>query len=121
VSLTFSNSWRKVLLQFVCVHSKSFFFSVYVAVTVRCLCSAVIFFYSFFKLLIEAEKRGFIDEDSSSPMSRDTFNPINLLAQYLMRNNPRYCQLQETSPYVRGLRRVAEDLKRDVYEMEINK
>nr|CAB3241204.1 EF-hand calcium-binding domain-containing protein 5-like [Phallusia mammillata] len=73
------------------------------------------------KLLLEAEKRGLIENDEDPDFTRSRFNPLNLLAQYLMRNNPRYCQLHESSPYVRGLKKVAEDLKRDVYQLEANK
>lgn len=53
------------------------------------------------KLLIEVGK--------CSPEKH--FNPINYLAQYLMRNNPRYSNFPEASPYVRGLRKVCEELR----------
>ena len=53
------------------------------------------------KLLIEIGKR---------PPEKH-FNPINYLAQYLMRNNPRYSNFPEASPYVRGLRKVCEELR----------
>ncbi|CAK8684544.1 EF-hand calcium-binding domain-containing protein 5-like isoform X3 [Clavelina lepadiformis] len=72
------------------------------------------------KVLLEAEKRGLIESDELDE-GRRKFNPINLLAQYLMRNNPRYCNFAEASPYIRGLWKVSEELKRDVYQTEANK
>ncbi len=68
------------------------------------------------KLLIEADGRGLV----TGPVDTDVeFNPINYLAQYLMRNNPRYSLLNgETSPYVRGLRRVAEELRAQLLEQD---
>ena len=49
------------------------------------------------------------------------FNPINFLAQYLMRNNPAFSNFNETSPYVRGLRQVVEELKLEIFHLSDNK
>ncbi|XP_060077280.1 EF-hand calcium-binding domain-containing protein 5-like [Ylistrum balloti] len=69
------------------------------------------------KLLNEADSRGLAEEVDVSP----NFNPINFLAQYLMRNNPKYCNFSEASPYVRGLREVADDLKKQLFNIEDNR
>ena len=69
------------------------------------------------KLLCEVEKRQLVDSKSASP----SFNPVNYLAQYLMRNNPIYSNFPEASPYARGLRKAAEDLKSNIFEMEANR
>ncbi|KAJ8042730.1 EF-hand calcium-binding domain-containing protein 5 [Holothuria leucospilota] len=69
------------------------------------------------KLLTEAERRGLTDRNESSP----DFNPLNYLAQYLMRNNPRYSNFPEASPYIRGLREVTEELKTHVFSFEDNR
>jgi len=63
------------------------------------------------KLLIEVEKRNLIDTE----VVDRNFNPINFLAQYLMRNNPKYSNFSEASPYIRGLRSVAEQLKHELF------
>nr|XP_026695158.1 EF-hand calcium-binding domain-containing protein 5-like [Ciona intestinalis] len=73
------------------------------------------------KVLLEAEKKGLIEGYNPDGETSRKFNPINLLAQYLMRNIPKYSNLSETSPYIRGLRAVAENLKRDVFDLEANK
>ena len=70
------------------------------------------------KLLNEADKRKLANgRDERDP----NFNPINFLAQYLMRNNPKYSNFSEASPYVRGLREVMEDLKRELFNIEDNR
>ncbi|XP_038058880.1 EF-hand calcium-binding domain-containing protein 5-like isoform X2 [Patiria miniata] len=69
------------------------------------------------KLLMEAEKRGLAESNEADP----NFNPINFLGQYLMRNNPRYSNFPEASPYIRGLREVTEELKKHVFSFEDNK
>jgi len=63
------------------------------------------------KLLMEVEKRDLIETE----VPDRNFNPINFLAQYLMRNNPRFSNFSEASPYIRGLRSVAEQLKLELY------
>ena len=65
------------------------------------------------KLLMEVEKRNLVDAETPDR----NFNPINFLAQYLMRNNPKYSNFSEASPYIRGLRSVAEQLKLELYNV----
>ncbi|ELT93929.1 hypothetical protein CAPTEDRAFT_205863 [Capitella teleta] len=69
------------------------------------------------KLLLEAEKK----ELANSNEVDSTFNPVNFLAQYLMRNNPKYSNFSEASPYVRGLRQVGEELREQLFDIEENK
>ena len=58
-------------------------------------------------LLVEVSKQGLHIE----PQPHHNFNPVNFLARYLMRNNPKYCgNLPEMSPYNRSMRRVADEL-----------
>ena len=49
------------------------------------------------------------------------FNPINFLAQYLMRNNPKYNNQNETSHYVRSMREVYQELRDQMFEIQGNK
>ena len=59
-------------------------------------------------LLVEVSKQGLHDVDSEP---HHNFNPVNFLARYLMRNNPKYCSnLPEASPYSRSMQRVADEL-----------
>lgn len=69
------------------------------------------------KLLVEVEKRELANTDEPDK----NFNPINFLAQYLMRNNPRYSNFSEASPYVRGLRAVTEDLRKQLFDLDENR
>ncbi|XP_013406765.1 EF-hand calcium-binding domain-containing protein 5 isoform X1 [Lingula anatina] len=69
------------------------------------------------KLLLEVDKRGLAEKEEQDP----NFNPINYLAQYLMRNNPRYSNFSEASPYTRGLRDVSDQLKRELFDLEENR
>jgi len=68
------------------------------------------------KLLNEVSDRNLADSEGFCP----DFNPINTLAQYLMRNNPKYSNLLESSPYAKGLKKVVEDLKKEIYSTEEN-
>ncbi|XP_046371619.2 EF-hand calcium-binding domain-containing protein 5-like [Haliotis rufescens] len=69
------------------------------------------------KLLCEADKRGLSEVALMDP----NFNPLNFLAQYLLRNNPKYSNFAEASPYVRGLREVAEELRKQLFHLEDNR
>lgn len=69
------------------------------------------------KLLVEVDKKQLADKDEPDP----NFNPINFLAQYLMRNNPKYSNFSEASPYVRGLRSVGEELRKQLFDLEENR
>jgi len=69
------------------------------------------------KLLSEVEKRDLAFSEGFCP----TFNPIDFLAQFLMRNNPRFSNFAEASPYAKGIRKVVEDLKKQVFSLEDNK
>ena len=69
------------------------------------------------KLLTVAEHKGLINTETQSK----DFNPINYLAQFLMRNNPRYSNFAEASPYARGIRKLLDDLKREAFAQEENK
>lgn len=69
------------------------------------------------KLLNEVSMRGL--EDYKLPS--DEFNPINFIAQYLMRNNPRFSNFAEAHPYCRTMRAVSEELKRMAYAIDENR
>lgn len=87
------------------------------------------------KLLQEAHKRGVVpapdDADDGSGSGSDSapavdvaasgLNPINFLGQHLMRNNPRFSNFSEASPYMMSMRLVQEKLKQKVYDMEENR
>ena len=71
------------------------------------------------KLLNAVNDRGLADAANGG--YDPDFNPINFLAQYMHRNNPRYSNFSEASPYVRGLRQVTEELKAELFDMEDNR
>ena len=68
-------------------------------------------------MLIEADKLGLTAKAEGDA----NFNPVNYLAQYLMRNNPRYSNFSEASPYVKSLREIGEVLKAQIFQLEDNK
>ena len=70
---------------------------------------------------MEAEKFGLLEKNFQCGDFGGTFSPINYLAQYLMRNNPRYSNLNKSSPYARGLKKVSEELKQDILALKENK
>jgi hypothetical protein len=59
------------------------------------------------KVLREAEKRQAVGA-TRLPAG---FNPINLLASHLMRNNPRFANFADASPYMASMRTVEQHLK----------
>ncbi|CAF0711900.1 unnamed protein product [Brachionus calyciflorus] len=69
------------------------------------------------KVLIEAQKKKLIDNNETDA----NFNPINRLAQFLIRNNPRHNSNNETSPYVRTTREVYQQLRDQLYILQKNK
>lgn len=72
------------------------------------------------KLLNAVNERGLTNPEAAGGFDPD-FNPINFLAQYLHRNNPRYSNFSEASPYVRGMRQVTEELKAQLFDLEDNR
>ena len=69
------------------------------------------------KLLDEVSMRGL--EDCKTQQA--DFNPVNFIAQYLMRNNPRYSNFAEAHPYCRMMREVSEELKKMAYAIDENR
>lgn len=69
------------------------------------------------KLLTEVSLRGIAECEETQP----DFNPVNYLAQYLMRNNPRYSNFAEAHPYCRTMHEVTEKLKRMAVSVDENK
>eukprot|EP01135_Chromosphaera_perkinsii_P003520 Nk52_evm20s246 gene=Nk52_evmTU20s246 len=54
-----------------------------------------------------------IEEDE---MRRERYDPLQRLAQYLMRNNPRYSNLMQSNPYAKQLKSVATTMKERYYK-----
>jgi hypothetical protein len=69
------------------------------------------------RVLKEADKKDLIQENKSDL----NYNPINILAQFLMRNNPKYNNHNETSSYVRTLRQVYQELREQMFAFQENK
>ena len=69
------------------------------------------------KLLDEVSSRGL----EEYRLQQADFNPVNFIAQYLMRNNPRYSNFAEAHPYCRTMREVSERLKKMAYAIDENK
>lgn len=69
------------------------------------------------KILKEAFKKKLIEKKEIDP----NFNPINRLAQFLIRNNPKSVNHCEISPYVRTLREVYQELRDQLYSLQGNK
>ncbi|XP_065588303.1 EF-hand calcium-binding domain-containing protein 5 [Cyrtonyx montezumae] len=62
------------------------------------------------KLLMEVEKKNVL-APAKEPAK---FNPITFLGEYLMRHNPQYDTSTKPGPYLRGLKAVTEELKREI-------
>eukprot|EP00794_Sanderia_malayensis_P014064 gene14064-15530_t len=69
------------------------------------------------KLVTVAAKKNLIGSESTSK----DFNPINYLAQFLMRNNPRYSNFAEAVPYTRSINKLLDELKTEAYNQEENR
>uniref|UniRef100_A0A3Q0KQZ2 EF-hand domain-containing protein n=1 Tax=Schistosoma mansoni TaxID=6183 RepID=A0A3Q0KQZ2_SCHMA len=71
-------------------------------------------------ILKEATRRNLItldvlDETSYRAGLDRNFNPVNRLAEYLMRNNHKHNHFNESSPYVRGLRYTLAKLQNEMF------
>ncbi|KAJ3388842.1 EF-hand calcium-binding domain-containing protein 5 [Lobulomyces angularis] len=87
------------------------------------------------KLLQEVERRNLVNENifsndgtddenkSNLRCQRPIFDPLNWLAQYLYRNNPRYANFSNStaSPYAKGMHEAGMQLKSRLFELETNK
>lgn len=69
------------------------------------------------RVLNEAQARDLVQLNRK----HDDFNPINCLAQFLMRNNPKFNNHNETSPYVKTMRELYEELKDQMFFIQGNK
>ena len=69
------------------------------------------------KVLKEAQAKSLIEKN----LHDHNFNPINVLAQFLMRNNPKYNNHNETSSYVRTMREIYQELRDQMFAMQGNK
>lgn len=69
------------------------------------------------RVLNEAQQRSLVEANQR----HDDFNPINCLAQYLMRNNPRFNNQNETSPYVKTMREMFNQLREQMLFIQGNK
>ncbi len=69
------------------------------------------------KVLKEANKRELIVDNKVDL----NYNPINYLAQFLMRNNPKYNNNNETSSYLHTMRQVYHELREKMFAFQDNK
>lgn len=69
------------------------------------------------RVLNEAQSRNLVEQNRK----HDDFNPINFLAQFLMRNNPKFNNHNENSPYVKTMRELYEELKEQMFFIQGNK
>jgi hypothetical protein len=88
------------------------------------------------RLLVEADKRGELSAVSDDvPHNEDVsaqhaiegsvfihpLNPVDFVAQYLMRNNPKYSNFAEASPYMQSLKVIEQELQARAYELSGNR
>ncbi len=69
------------------------------------------------KLLAEVGVRGLVADKEENP----DFNPVNYLAQHLMRNNPKHSDSVEAHPYYKAMQVIAEKLKNVVLTVDTEK
>lgn len=69
------------------------------------------------KVLNEAQAQDLIEKNQKN----DNFNPINYLSQFLMRNNPKYNNQNETSAYVKTIRELYQDLRDQMFLIQGNR
>ncbi len=69
------------------------------------------------KVLKEANKRELVVDNKLDL----NYNPINYLAQFLMRNNPKYNNNNETSSYLHTMRQVYHELREKMFAYQDNK
>ncbi|KAI8847123.1 hypothetical protein BC829DRAFT_397252 [Chytridium lagenaria] len=85
------------------------------------------------KLIREVERRRLLEDDAQltpaggtpqpdKPLET-TFNPINWLAQYLYRNNPRYSNFTDplAAPYIASMQHIGDHLKARLFELHTNR
>ena len=72
-------------------------------------------------MLCEVSRKNMLVSYEENTRVERSFQPLIYLAQYLLRNNPRHSNFPEASPYIRGLREVSEKIRRNVYNIEMNK
>ncbi|CAF0769314.1 unnamed protein product [Didymodactylos carnosus] len=65
------------------------------------------------KVVKEADERNLINTNAPDRQ----FNPVNYLAQYLMRNNPKYLRYAQTSPYRYAMKQLHEHCKVEVLKV----
>jgi hypothetical protein len=69
------------------------------------------------KVLNEAQNKQLVAQNKKDP----NFNPINFLAQFLMRNNPKLSNHNESNQFVRTMREVFQELKEQMNAIQGNK
>lgn len=69
------------------------------------------------RVLKEAQARQLVAQNKKDA----DFNPVNVLAQYMLRHNPRHNNQNETSSYVRTMREVYQEMKEQMHAMQGNK
>ncbi|XP_055345514.1 uncharacterized protein LOC129593298 [Paramacrobiotus metropolitanus] len=71
------------------------------------------------EVVIQAQRRGLIPRDPEEPvddvgfLDDPSFDPVEMLGAFLVRNHPKYCNAWESHPYVRSFRRVVSETRRE--------